>query len=41
MTVEERIRLLIGNLMIENIALAAKVEELQKKIEELSKDKNE
>lgn len=42
MTVEERVRMAIGNFVIENMALAAKVEELTKKIAELeqSKDKD-
>ena len=39
MTADERVRLTIGNLVVENIALAAKVEELQKKVEELEKAK--
>lgn len=37
MTVEEKIRMLIGNLMVENIALATKVDELTRKIAELER----
>jgi hypothetical protein len=39
MTTEERVRMLIGNLIVENMALATKVEELTKKIAELEKVK--
>ncbi len=37
MNPEQKVRLTIGNLIVENIALAAKVEELQAKIAELEK----
>ena len=40
MTADERVRLTIGNLVIENIALAAKVEELQKKVAEKESPKD-
>ena len=40
MTAEERLRLTIGNLVVENIALAAKIEELQKKVAELEQPKD-
>lgn len=40
MTVDERVRLTIGSLLVENIALNAKVEELTKKISELEAPKD-
>lgn len=40
MTVEEKVRLTIGNLVVENIALSSKVEELTKKIAELEPPKD-
>lgn len=37
MTTEEKIRMLIGNLMIENIALSTRVMELEAKLAEAEK----
>lgn len=37
MTVEEMVRLTIGNLVVDNIALKAKVDELTKKLAEAEK----
>jgi hypothetical protein len=41
MTIEERVKMALGNLLVENIALAVRVEELTKKIAELEKAKVE
>lgn len=40
MTIEEKVRLTIGSLVVENIALNAKVEELTKKVAELEQPKD-
>lgn len=40
MTVEEKIRLTLGSLVVENIALNNKIEELTKKIAELEQPKD-
>ena len=37
MTTSERIQLTLGQLMMENAALAAKVEELEKRVKDLEK----
>jgi dynactin complex subunit len=40
MTAEEKVRMTVGNLVVENIALSSKVEELNKKIAELEQPKD-
>lgn len=40
MTVEEKVRLTIGGLVVENIALANKVDELMQKLKEAEQTKD-
>jgi cell division septum initiation protein DivIVA len=39
MTVEDKVKMALGNLLVENIALATRVEELERKLAELEQAK--